>query len=97
MQYFLQQSGFLGNPYHLQLLPGIIPKNEVRNDGWARQSPAPVKLSSECDKLAITKDSLSFVEKKPTSGLFLTQQTDHMNSNLASPCTRKSLVPQNYT
>ena len=64
---------------------------------WARQSPAPVKPSSECDKLAITKDSLRLVERKPTSGLFLTQQTDYMNSNFASPCTRKSLVPQIYT
>lgn len=33
MQHFLQQSDFLWNPYLLQLLPGIIPKNEVRNDG----------------------------------------------------------------
>lgn len=36
----------------------------------ARESPAPVKVSSECDKLAITKDNLSLMEKEPTLGLF---------------------------
>ena len=60
----------------------------------ARESPAPVKVSSECAKPAITKDNLSLMEKEPTLGLFFTGETDHINSNSTSPCTRKSEVPQ---
>lgn len=61
----------------------------------ARESPAPVKVSSECDKLAIMKDNLSLNGERTYFGtVFFIGETDHINSNSTSPCTRKSEVPQ---